>query len=539
MIRNLFKTGFIVALAGIAFLSGAGELEKLRARKRPFKSIFAENKAAKIAPNQESRSFAFVVYAHNASYWCEKALRSILEQDYEHYRILFVDDGSSDGTFEKAQQYISESRQGYRFFATRNETPIGPIGCLYRAADGCHDREILVPLDASNWLVHEGVLSRLNCAFQDPDVWISIGQAIDYPSYRMSPPIPGIQEIQNRGLNLLENQEAPALAFYAGVFKSIELPDLAVQNRFSPLQSSYLIPLFELSGGRLKYVSDPWVFANRTGSRVPHLPLSLRISPGLKNYRPLAEFPPPSPAASGGVDLVLLSRDSPIRLYACLESILRSAGSVETISVLYSASDGRFQSAYEQVKAAFPDVRYLEQGAFKDHLLQAVFESPSDYVLLSCDDAILSNFVDLGECCRILAKTKASKFSLVLGRGMQATRIELNDHVVAFDPSKMEDRLVDMAIYSKEKLKSLLQQEKYADLDSLEERCKSRRHSKRALGLYFESAKAMHLPISSDSIAAEDLLAKFNRGLKIDLEPFANIDVAILGQNYSLEFVPR
>ena len=77
--------------------------------------------------------------AHNAASWCEQALRSVFEQDYERYRVVFVDDASVDGTLEKAQQFIVNNKQDYRVIAIRNESPLGPVGSLYRAAEHCQD----------------------------------------------------------------------------------------------------------------------------------------------------------------------------------------------------------------------------------------------------------------------------------------------------------------------------------------------------------------------------------------------------------------
>ena len=59
----------------------------------------------------EHKSFAIVIYAHNQALWCERTLRSVFEQDYDHYRILVIDDGSLDGTKEKAQQFIADNNR--------------------------------------------------------------------------------------------------------------------------------------------------------------------------------------------------------------------------------------------------------------------------------------------------------------------------------------------------------------------------------------------------------------------------------------------
>ena len=61
-------------------------------------------------PVTEDKPIAIVVYSYKNGKTCERALQSIFEQDYERYRILFFDDHSQDGTFEKVQSYVLEDK---------------------------------------------------------------------------------------------------------------------------------------------------------------------------------------------------------------------------------------------------------------------------------------------------------------------------------------------------------------------------------------------------------------------------------------------
>lgn len=140
---------------------------------------------AALFPIVEHKSFVFVVYAYNGSAWCEKTLRSIFEQDYDHYRVVWIDDGSVDNTYLKAKQYILDNALEEKVILIRNEEPQGRNTCLARAVDGCLDREIVVPLDTHVWLSSPKVLEELNAAYQNPDVWAVQGQILEYPSYQI------------------------------------------------------------------------------------------------------------------------------------------------------------------------------------------------------------------------------------------------------------------------------------------------------------------------------------------------------------------
>lgn len=232
---------------------------------------FANTETAEF-PLTEYKSFAIVVYACNQASWCQRTLRSVFEQDYDHYRVVFVDDASNDGTFEKARDFIVESNEERRVILIRNETRLGPVGSLYRAIDGCLDREIAIPIDAKDWLAHPSVLSRLNGLYQNPDVWLACGQAVEYPSY-----------------SILEAADSNApCSFFAGLMKQIRLEDLCVEGQFAMAKKTYQIPLRQLAGHRSAYLGKPLAFYNQSAC------LKQVDSTGpVSSYSPLAEFPRP------------------------------------------------------------------------------------------------------------------------------------------------------------------------------------------------------------------------------------------------------
>ena len=56
--------------------------------------------------NQESNHFTFIITSYNCEKWVESNLNSILSQNYENYDIVYIDDASTDYTFEKAKQVL-------------------------------------------------------------------------------------------------------------------------------------------------------------------------------------------------------------------------------------------------------------------------------------------------------------------------------------------------------------------------------------------------------------------------------------------------
>ena len=157
-----------------------------------------------VFPVIEHKAFVVVIYAHNQALWCERALSSVFEQDYDHYRVVFVDDGSIDETSARAKKFIVDNNQEDKVILIRNEAKLGEDACLERVIDTCLDREIAIPLDANNWLSSPLVFNALNGAYQNPDVWSCSGQGIGYPSYDIQ------DDVQTSCYAFLLKQSEPA-----------------------------------------------------------------------------------------------------------------------------------------------------------------------------------------------------------------------------------------------------------------------------------------------------------------------------------------
>jgi glycosyltransferase involved in cell wall biosynthesis len=572
MIRSILTSCFLLGLALICFFGGAGKLQQMkRVDKLSFAPLIEGIRADCDLPVTEKKSFTIVLVAHNGANWCETALRSVFEQDYDRYRVVFVDDASVDGTLEKAQQFIVDNKQDYRVIAIRNDSPLGPIGSLYRAAEHCQDSEILVPLNAYDWFVHDRVLTRLNQVFQNPDVWIAFGQSIEYPAYRiLQPPSFDVRQIERSGFRSFSDFSSSSLAFYASIFKSIYLSDLFVDGSFSQLPQSYIIKILEQSGGRVRTLDEPLAFANYS---FHHRPLETianeqTILQSRTPYSPLVRFPSSSSQDKRGVDLVIFSFDRPMQLFSALESIQRYLSGYQNLTVLYRVSDLRFDAAYNLVKTAFPQVRYIKQSDtprkdFKPLLLRAVFDTPAEYIVFGVDDMIIKDFVDLSFCRQMVEKTRAYGFYLRFGRHIQQSylfqkpqavppSVGLNNGVFAWDFRKGESdwsfaNNLDMTLYRKSDLKKWLTELNYKHPNSLEFLW-AQHPSDNRIGLYFEHSKMVNLPLNivhpSDCphmnfMTAEELLVKFNQGFKIDIEPLFQVDNPSPHYDYVPEFIPR
>jgi len=511
---------FLIALAG--FWMGMG---KEGPPKKP-QLIAMNTHPEKEFPVTEHKSFVIVIYAHNQAIWCERALRSVFEQDYDHYRVILVDDGSIDQTGERAKQFIVDNNQDEKVILMCNEQRVGEVASLYRAIDSCLDKEIVIPLQAKDWLASPVVLNRLNLAYQNPNVWLTFGQAIEYPSYAI--------------------RDEAQVSYYAVLFKQLQLNDLFFHGSFVSNPEAYLGPLQDISGGRMRKMREPIAFSN-LAPPLRREALSAEIS----KYSPLSSFPEPRQPKQ--TDIVLFSTDRPLQLYASLESIQRYISGFEQLTVLYQASHESFAVAYEKVKDAFPFASFVLQkrGDFKKPLEKIVFQSPSEYVLFGGDDVIVKDFVDLQLCTDQMEKTGAYGFYLRFGRhinhsflsnepqalppseplsgGIYAWDIGLGEADWGLAPS------LDMTLFKKEQIKKVIAHSRYKNPNGLEVSWTKEVPAK-ALGLYFERSKMVNI---SNVLDAEELLVKFNQGLKIDIDPLYKVENGSPHLDYIPEFVVR
>lgn len=186
------------------------------------------------------KPFTFVVYASNHADWCERALSSLFAQDYGSYRVIFIDDASIDHTYEKAQRFVMNAAQDERVIMLRSDIRLGFFAALSRAMEHCLEHEVIIPLQAKDWLSGEDVLSRLNKVFQRSDVWAVRSYALTYPEF---------QE-QNRG---------GLIAFDSSLLKT-----LSTSRGGASLEEAYERPLIELCKDKMKTLKDPCLFVNST-----------------------------------------------------------------------------------------------------------------------------------------------------------------------------------------------------------------------------------------------------------------------------------
>src|SRR5690606_34276301 len=95
--------------------------------------------------DQTIPSLSVVIPTYNAARYVEEAVSSVLAQSFTDFELLLIDDGSTDGTTQLLEQFVSDPRVRL----LRNERNLGLIATLHRAYAECQ-AQIIARMDADD-----------------------------------------------------------------------------------------------------------------------------------------------------------------------------------------------------------------------------------------------------------------------------------------------------------------------------------------------------------------------------------------------------
>jgi len=127
-----------------------------------------------------NHKFVFIIPTYNTTHVYKKCLDSVLNQTYTNWRIVYVDDASTDNTYDKVSEYIKEHKIENKTKLIKNEKNMKHAYSRYIAFKFCDDDEICCLLDGDDWLYDNLVLEKLNKFYNDNDVLVTYGNLYTY-----------------------------------------------------------------------------------------------------------------------------------------------------------------------------------------------------------------------------------------------------------------------------------------------------------------------------------------------------------------------
>lgn len=216
-----------------------------------------------------------VTASYNNAAWYQWNLDSVVSQQYDNWRMIYINDCSNDGTGELVEKYITDHHLNGRITVIHNQTRKGALQNFYETIHGyCRDNEIILILDGDDRFAHPNVLSHINNLYQTRDIWLSYGQFKEYPSgvHGFCEPYPEII-VRRNGFRDFRSTPSHLRTFYAALFKKIKKEDLMLEGAFFSMTADLatMFPMIEMArNGHFAFVPEVMIDYNGANNLNDH-----------------------------------------------------------------------------------------------------------------------------------------------------------------------------------------------------------------------------------------------------------------------------
>jgi hypothetical protein len=138
------------------------------------------NNNSNMLNNKNNSSFVFIIPSYNGARWIKKVFDSIKTQTYKNYRIIYINDCSSDNTIAELQMY-KQANPNMNIKIINNNQRGWPAYSRYVACRQTQDHEICVFLDGDDWLVDNDCLKVLAQVYENPNIHATFGSMENAP----------------------------------------------------------------------------------------------------------------------------------------------------------------------------------------------------------------------------------------------------------------------------------------------------------------------------------------------------------------------
>lgn len=197
-------------------------------------------------------SFRIVVPSYNNERYTRRCIESLMKQKIAvPYSIIAINDCSTDKTGTILEQIKQEHQLSDEFFMiVHNSKRVGALANIYTTVhERCKNNEVIVLVDGDDALAHQHVLQRIAQEYNDPDILMTYGQFVFYPSGAWGT----TYEIPREALEKKEVRKLPYVAqhvrtFRRELFVKIKKNDLMKDGTFLSMAGDVatMIPMLEM-----------------------------------------------------------------------------------------------------------------------------------------------------------------------------------------------------------------------------------------------------------------------------------------------------
>lgn len=227
----------------------------------------------------EQRIVVIIPSYNNAACYLDN-LESVFKQNYSNFRVIYINDCSTDATGQLVEDYVRNRNLQDRIVIIHNRENMKAMANIYHAVHLCADSDLVIILDGDDAFKHEHVLATIERVHRERDAWISYAQYINVPEHKC----------REWGMRVegwaMEVPEAIIKAnafrkhmwswsglrsFYAWIFKQIKKEDLIDDRPDSPhrgkfyavcCDNAYFFPLLEMAGTHCAFIDEVLLLRN-------------------------------------------------------------------------------------------------------------------------------------------------------------------------------------------------------------------------------------------------------------------------------------
>lgn len=129
--------------------------------------------------------FIVISTVYNKEKWVAFNVNSVKQQSYKDFVAIYGYDKSEDKSIWELHRSISQDERFHIIENEEQDSQMSNFFYIYSKAKALgliQPEDIIVEVDADDWLLHPFVFDYLNQAYQDPNVWMTYGHYIEYPS---------------------------------------------------------------------------------------------------------------------------------------------------------------------------------------------------------------------------------------------------------------------------------------------------------------------------------------------------------------------
>lgn len=206
--------------------------------------------------SQPGVEFVIVVPSYNNITWVKRNLDSLTRQKTTGpysiiYSIICIDDCSTDGTGKAMDDYAHEHGFNECFLKIiHNKQRMGALANIYNTIHHhCKDHQIVILCDGDDAIGNNLVLARLAQEYADPNLWLTYGSFMFYPSsvwgttYEISR-----EALEKKQVRSLVYVAQHLRTFKVSLFKKIKKEHLMLDEEFYAVNAdmAIMLPMLEM-----------------------------------------------------------------------------------------------------------------------------------------------------------------------------------------------------------------------------------------------------------------------------------------------------